>query len=134
MALIAYDSAGTRLVQWTDVGMTARGWRWLCLGSLITLIVSGWLGNWLDGRIGRNAIIALGAVLGASLLAFIVSIPPVMVRSFVQTQTRIGNGGTPMVKFVAAHERAVVWLVWGTWGLGILIAAPLILRDLRATP
>jgi hypothetical protein len=112
--------------------ISPRMWRRICFTSLLVLIATGWLGNALEGRIGRLGLVGLAAVIDVALLAFIVSIPPVMVRALIDAQTRIGNGESTAIRFLVRHERGVVLLVWIVWILGALIAAPFVLRDLAA--
>jgi len=50
-----------------------------------------------------------------------------MVHVFTVLQTGIGNGNTPMVRFLAQHETRVVLAAWGFLGVGALIAAPFVM-------
>jgi hypothetical protein len=50
-----------------------------------------------------------------------------MVHVFVALQAGIGNGNTPMVRFLAQHETGLVLGAWGFLGMGALIAAPFVL-------
>jgi hypothetical protein len=108
-------------------------WQRVCVTSFLLLLLSGWLGNALERRNSPLGNIGL-ALLGLSLLAFIVSVPPVAVRTFLVAQTRIGNGDKPLVKFLSVHERGAVRLVWSIWALGALIASPFVPRDLAVLP
>ncbi|MCG3144272.1 MAG: hypothetical protein HONDAALG_01680 [Gammaproteobacteria bacterium] len=105
-------------------------WRRICAISLLVLITAGWLGNTLEGRIGRPGMVGLAAVIDVALLAFIVSIPPVLVRGLIDVQRLIGNSDVAAVRFLERNERGVVRLMWIVWLLGALLAAPFVIHDL----
>lgn len=105
-------------------------WRRICAISLLVLIAAGWLGNALQGRIGRLGLVSLAAVIDVALLAFLISIPPVMVRALIDAQRRLGNSDVAAVRFIERNERGVVRLMWIVWALGALLAAPFVIHDL----
>ncbi len=105
-------------------------WRRVCAISLLVLITAGWLGNALQGRIGRLGLVSLAAVIDVALLAFLISIPPVMVRALIDAQRRLGNSDVAAVRFIERNERGVVRLMWIVWALGALLAAPFVIHDL----
>lgn len=105
-------------------------WRRICAISLLVLITAGWLGNALQGRIGRLGLVSLAAVIDVALLAFLISIPPVMVRALIDAQRRLGNSDVAAVRFIERNERGVVRLMWIVWALGALLAAPFVIHDL----
>jgi hypothetical protein len=63
-------------------------------------------------------------------LVFGLSCIGLMIHAFIVLQARIGNGGAPMVRFLAAHETGVTFAFWGVLGTGALIAFPFALGDL----
>lgn len=70
----------------------------------------------------KLAAFALFILLGLALLAG-------MVHVFVALQTRIGNGEVPVVRFLAAHERGVIFGMWGMVLLGVIVALPAMWSD-----
>jgi len=50
-----------------------------------------------------------------------------MVHVFTALQTGIGNGNTPMVRFLVQHETGVVLATWGFLGVGALLAGGFLL-------
>lgn len=105
-------------------------WRRICAISLLVLIATGWLGSTLEGRIGRPGLVGLAAVIDVALLAFIVSIPPVLVRGLIDVQRRLGGSDMAAVRFLERNEHGVVRLMWIVWLLGALLAAPFVIHDL----
>ncbi len=57
-----------------------------------------------------------------------------MVHAFTALQSGMGNGATPMVRFLAEHETSVVLAVWAFLGIGALIAAPFVLSRTGEAP
>jgi hypothetical protein len=52
-----------------------------------------------------------------------------MLHVFVVLQTAMGNGGVPVIRFLAQHETGVTFAAWGFLGIGTLIAMPFALAD-----
>ena len=73
-------------------------------------------------------------MIDVALLAFIVSIPPVLVRALIDAQRRLGNSEVAAVRFLERNERGVVRLMWIVWALGALLAAPFVIHDLFTAP
>ena len=71
-------------------------------------------------------IVAVVAIAGA-----IACVPPLMVRSFVGAQRRIGNRDEPRVAWVAQHQSGVVGGLWFVWGAGLLVALPAMVSEMR---
>jgi hypothetical protein len=79
------------------------------------------------------AIMSFVRVCALVLLAGCVAcIVPLGVRMFLGGQQTIGNSEAGAVAFVRRYETAVVLGVWIVWGLGFLIALPVMLRDFKA--
>ncbi|MCG3200669.1 MAG: hypothetical protein NFCOHLIN_00529 [Gammaproteobacteria bacterium] len=114
--------------------LSAGMWRRICAISLLVLITAAWLGNTLEGRLARLGLVSLAAVIDVALLAFIISIPPVMVRALIDVQKHIGNGDVAAVRFLERNERGVVRLMWIVWIVGALVAAPFVIHDLVSEP
>ena len=101
--------------------------------SLITgaifaaLLAIGWGGNLLDG-LGllphdRALQIAVLALMLGLCVALAFSAVPVMVLIVLGFQVRIGNG-VPLIRMLIAHQRAIVFVLWGLMAAGLLIAIP----------
>lgn len=114
--------------------LSAGMWRRICAISLLVLITAAWLGNTLEGRLARLGLVSLASVIDVALLAFIISIPPVMVRALIDVQKHIGNGDVAAVRFLERNERGVVRLMWIVWIVGALVAAPFVIHDLVSEP
>ena len=71
----------------------------------------------------RSGVMLLFTVFGFSSIGL-------MLHVFIALQTRIGNGGVPIVRYVAQHETGVTFALWGFLSLGTMIALPFVLRDL----
>ena len=78
-------------------------WRRICAISLLALVAAGWLGNALEGRIGRLGLVSLAAMIDVALLAFIVSIDDYIITSFVA-----GPGYTTLPIYIFSTVRNVV--------------------------
>jgi hypothetical protein len=117
----------------------ARAWLALVLGQLALLMALNPVYAALESRaaaagqpLAPPVVIAVRVVGVLALVGFVVCLPPLVLRLFVAGQVRIGNGGHPMVAFVARHQAHLVGTVLGVWLLGLLTALPFALRDLRA--
>ena len=68
-----------------------------------------------------------------SFILFLVmgfTIVPVMIRLFIRGQIKIGNGDATVIKFLQAHEKKVVYCIWGFYALGLIYLLPVIKEDL----
>jgi hypothetical protein len=92
------------------------------------LLAIGWGGNLLDalGLVPHDRgiqIAVLALMLGLCVgLAF--SAVPLMVLIVLGFQVRIGNAGVPLIRTLIAHQRAMVFVLWGLMAAGLLIAIP----------
>jgi hypothetical protein len=105
--------------------------------SLITgaifagLLAIGWGGNLLDGlgllpHDWTIQIAVLALMLGLCVaLAF--SAVPLMVLIVLGFQARIGNAGVPVIRTLIAHQRTIVFVLWGLMAAGLLIAIPAVI-------
>ena len=102
--------------------------------SLITgaifaaLLAIGWGGNLLDG-LGllphdRALQIAVLALMLGLCVALAFSAVPLMVLIVLGFQVRIGNSGVPVIWTLIAHQRTIVFVLWGLMAAGLLIAIP----------
>ena len=102
--------------------------------SLITgaifaaLLAIGWGGNLLDalGLVPHDRAIQI-AVLALMLglcVALAFSAVPLMVLIVLGFQVRIGNAGVPVIRTLIAHQRTIVFVLWGLMAAGLLIAIP----------
>jgi hypothetical protein len=44
-------------------------------------------------------------------------------------QVRIGNGSRPVIRTLIAHQRAIVFVMWGLMAAGLLLAVPAAILD-----
>ena len=92
--------------------------------------------------IAGNALEASGAVIGspglrvASIILFLAltvalmfSAVPVMVKLVLGFQVAAGNGGRPLIAWLIARERAIVFTLWALLALGLAVAAPAAILD-----
>jgi hypothetical protein len=100
------------------------------LGLMIGLSVAGSMARWSGplfeatmGRSGLNVVLVVSFglfwIMGFALI-------PLVVHLFVWAQVKIGNGEFFLVKFFAAHERGIVYAVWGVM---VLVLAIIYLLD-----
>src|SRR5712691_9894141 len=73
-------------------------------------------------------LIAMIVFFGLSV-ALMFSLVPVMVKLVLGVQAGIGNAGHPVVAGLIAHERAIVFVLWGLIALGLAIAVPAAIID-----
>ncbi len=93
-------------------------------GSIISniLVSKGFISNpWLE------KIVFIFFCLLFLALAF--AIVPIFVRAFITAQTKIGNGNLPMIQFLKKNETKAIFFLWGFFLLGIIIAAPVAIKD-----
>jgi hypothetical protein len=62
-------------------------------------------------------------------LALAFSAVPLMVKSFLALQVAIGNGGVGMIRFIIAHQNAIVYGVWACCLLSIVMALPSMVKS-----
>ena len=96
------------------------------------IFVSGIAGQ-IALRLGVSDSVVKVAVPAAILLLFCVfgfALIGLMLHVFIALQMRAGNAATPMIRFLAEHERGVTFAFWGFLGLGAMIALPFALADM----
>jgi len=57
------------------------------------------------------------------------SLVPAVVHFFLSAQIRIGNGDLLVIKWITAHEKQVVFGIWGLFGAGLAMALPAAKKD-----
>lgn len=92
------------------------------------LLAIGWGGNLLDG-LGllphdRAIQIAFLALMLALCIGLAFSAIPLMVLIVLGFQARIGNAEVPPIRTLIAHQRTVVFVLWGLMAAGLLVAVP----------
>src|SRR5260221_12199279 len=102
-------------------------------GIMAAIIVLAMIGNALhdSGVVQDRPAIRLTAMIvffGLSV-ALMFSLVPVMVKLVLGVQAGIGNAGLPVVAGLIAHERLIVFLLWGLIALGLVIAVPAAIID-----
>lgn len=108
----------------------------LFISVFVIFVLAAVIGNILEstGMLTKEAIGPRGmsAVKIISFILFCImgfSIVPLAVRFFVYMQVKIGNEGLFLVKFIEAHEQAVVLGAWGFLLVGLSIAMAAGFRD-----
>lgn len=101
-------------------------------GLLALIILMAIAGNALQaaGLIRDPAALQTPAevVFFAVFLAFAFSLVPTMVKLFVAGQASIGNADKAPIRFVQAHQSAVIWGLWLLWIAGLAVALPTMVR------
>ena len=102
-------------------------------GFFAGLLVIGWGGNLLEGfglfphepalQIGV-LVVLLGLCAG---LAF--SAVPLIVLTVLRFQVSVGNANRPFIRTLIAHQRAIVFVMWGLLAAGLLLAVPAAILD-----
>ena len=102
-------------------------------GFFAGLLLIGWGGNLLDafGLLphDRSLQIAVLVVLLGLCAGLAFSAVPLMVMLVLGFQVRIGNGGRPVIQTLIAHQRAIVFVMWGLMAAGLLLAVPAAILD-----
>jgi hypothetical protein len=110
--------------------------------SLALMIVGSIIGNILESngilnaeKIGPRGTVAITVAYFVLFCIMAFAIVPLVVRLFIIMQLKIGNGGFIFIKWLQAHEQAVVYGCWGMMVMGICIiyflAKDDILKSLR---
>ena len=102
-------------------------------GILAAMIALAMIGNALEasGVVLDNPGVRLTAMIvffGLSA-ALVFSVVPVMVKLVLGFQAGIGNAGHPAVAGLIAHERIIVFVLWGLIALGLVVAVPAAIID-----
>ena len=111
------------------------------LAAFGLMIVAAIIGNVLESkgiltreRLGPRGIAAAMMVYFALFCLICFTIVPLAVRFFIVGQIKIGNGELAVIKWLHAHENAVVFAYWGLFIVGLIIIYALakdqILKDL----
>ena len=108
----------------------------LFFSALGIFILNALIGNILESNgivieeaIGARGMTALKIFYFALFCILGFSIVPLAIRLFVVMQVKIGNAELFMVKFLQAHEKAVVLGIWGMFIIGLCIAIPGGMKD-----
>jgi hypothetical protein len=102
-------------------------------GILVAIIGLAMIGNALQSggvvRDGTGTRLAAMTVFLGLTAALAFSLVPVMVKLVLGVQAGIGNADNPVIGRVIAHERVIVFVLWGLIGLGLAIAVPAAMID-----
>lgn len=96
------------------------------------LILFAILGNVVTGgRPLKDPALMLGAkvLIFGLFLAFGFSLIPLMLKIFLAAQVKIGNGEVGIIKTLASHQTAAVWIIWGLFIAGMAVAIPAAIND-----
>lgn len=116
--------------------MDSRIWR-IILAAAAGLIGIGAVAGYLlesAGRLDAETIGAQGILVikifhcGLFLLLGF-ALVPLVVRYFIRMQIRIGNGARLPIRWLRAHEAAVVYGFWCLIVVGVCLALPAALKD-----
>lgn len=110
----------------------------IILGSSFALMIVGAIvGNILESsgtvseeRIGPRGTAAITLAYVVLFCAMAFAIVPLAVRLFIVMQLKIGNGEFFFIKWVQAHEQAVVYGGWSMMVIGIFIIVTLAKNDI----
>lgn len=111
------------------------------LGAFGLMIVAAIIGNVLESKgiltrenLGPRGLVAAMGIFFALFCLICFTIVPLALRFFIAGQIKIGNGQLAVIKWLQAHENAVVLAAWGFFILGLVIiyvlAKDQILKDL----
>jgi hypothetical protein len=105
----------------------------LATGSLVALVILALLGHCfklhLPGHRGTASMVAkVLAIVLFLILAF--TLFPLLLHLFLVVERGLGNTDVGMVRFLRAHERNVIYTLWGIFIAGLLIALPVMWTDL----
>jgi len=99
----------------------------------VGLLAIGWGGNLLDalGLFPHQPALQIGlvVVLCALCAALAFSAVPLMVLTVLRFQVSIGNANRPVIRTMIAHQRTIVFVMWGLMAAGLLIAVPAAILD-----
>jgi hypothetical protein len=102
-------------------------------GIFAGLLVIGWGGNLLDafGLFPHEPVLQIGTlVLVFGLCAGLAfSAVPLMVLTVLRFQVKIGNANRPFIRTLIAHQRVIVFAMWGLMAAGLLLAVPAAILD-----
>jgi hypothetical protein len=97
------------------------------------LLAIGWGGNLLDalGLFPHEPALQIGlaVVLCGLCAALAFSAVPLMVLTVLRFQVSIGNANRPVIRTMIAHQRTIVFVMWGLMAAGLLIAVPAAILD-----
>jgi hypothetical protein len=74
------------------------------------------------------------AVFFSLTIALALSAVPVIVKAVLAGQMRAGNADQPVIRALAAHQNAIIWIAWTLMLLGLAAAIPAAVRDGFFTP
>jgi hypothetical protein len=104
--------------------------------ALGLIILSAVIGNMLEssGIITREGLGSRGISV-MKVIQFVLfgllcfSIVPLVVRAFVVLQLKIGNAEFFLVRWIQAHEQAVVYGFWGMMVVGLCLSLPAAIKE-----
>ena len=104
---------------------TTRFWLFLFVGQIVVLAILAALGE-------SRTTVPLRWLGIACIVGIFLSVPALMIKSFVAGQRRIGNGELPMVRGVERNQASLIIGSWMLIGAALAMAWPTIRRDLAA--
>ena len=110
--------------------MTTKIYIIIFASSLGLLVLWAIVGGILESR---GVTVDPATVKAVSFILFLIlgfTIVPLMIRLFILGQIRIGHGDLAIIKFLRAHERTIVYCIWGLYLIGLIYLLPLIKRDI----
>jgi hypothetical protein len=107
----------------------------IILASAIGLLIIGAIvGNILEssGKIEALGPMGITAIKSACFALFCgigFSLMPILIKFFISAQIKIGNGELFPIKWIQAHEQAVIYGFWILYVIGLCIAVPAAIKD-----
>jgi hypothetical protein len=102
-------------------------------GFFAGLLVVGWSGNLLEalGLFPHDPALGIGVlvVLFALCAGLAFSAVPLMILTVLRFQESIGNANRPIIRTMIAHQRTIVFVMWGLMAAGLLVAVPAAILD-----
>ncbi|MBN1545042.1 MAG: hypothetical protein JW902_00115 [Syntrophaceae bacterium] len=105
----------------------------LAVGLLITGAIVGNIlessGKLTAASLGPRGITAVKISFFALFCIMVFSLIPLLLKAFVAMQIKIGNGDLFVIKWLQAHEAAVIYGFWSLLLIGLCIAVPAAIRQ-----
>jgi hypothetical protein len=116
--------------------MGLKAWALICASTFFAIIVGAIVGNLLEssGTLSEEAVRYKGQnmVKFAFFILFLIfcfTIIPLAIKLLIFLQVKIGNGEFFMIRWLQAHERKVIYALWGLLFAGMCFAVPSAIKD-----
>jgi len=116
--------------------MSLKAWAIICASTFAFIIVGAIVGNLLEssGDLSEEAVRYKGQnmVQFAFFILFLLlcfTIIPFAIKLFIFLQIKIGHGEFFMIRWLQAHEKNVIYALWGLLFVGTCVAVPSAIKD-----